>query len=256
MSRPGVCTLCKEQRPLIRKSHIVPDFMYQGIWDNLHRMYFLNFESGTSQIRQTGIFEKYILCKKCDGERLSFLESYGSSVFNGGSFSTKVRPSGSKERKEDGFDLITMDNLDYSLFSLFLISIIWRIHLSTHVGFKDIEILEENAETIREHILHRKAFKTTFCKISVIGLLKKNGSLTSYHSPCFHINEHEEDNLFIVINGFVYFFNFRPTTTKFAIPDEFYLEESGRIRIPVLHYPHSKSFAAAISPVFANEAFF
>lgn len=56
----GRCKLCLGEKELCKKSHIIPDFMYQDIFDDKHRLLLVQSENGSIQqkgIRQSGEYE-------------------------------------------------------------------------------------------------------------------------------------------------------------------------------------------------------
>jgi len=35
--KQGICKLCVETKPLLKQSHIIPQFMFKGLFDDTHR---------------------------------------------------------------------------------------------------------------------------------------------------------------------------------------------------------------------------
>ncbi len=78
------CKLCLNDEKLVKKSHIIPDFMYKDIFDKKHKLYEVTVTKDKDIIKdklsQTGGYEEQILCQSCDNEVLGKLEGYASCV--------------------------------------------------------------------------------------------------------------------------------------------------------------------------------
>src|SRR5680860_660682 len=77
----GVCKLCGTSAAIV-KSHILPEFVYQNLYDPQHR--FLDLGSSnekTLTIQQKGLRER-LLCKDCE-IKLCKYESYAAPHLNG-----------------------------------------------------------------------------------------------------------------------------------------------------------------------------
>ena len=148
------CNLCLEEKPLLKKSHIIPEFMYQGFYDENHRMLKISMQDFriVSEPR-TGEYDSYILCRECDNVRIGELESYAKPIIYGGSESLKESqiPRGENRVNQVGAELTYYENLDYKKFKLFLLSILWRAGVSRRDVFSLIQ-LGSHEETLREMI--------------------------------------------------------------------------------------------------------
>src|SRR4029453_7803743 len=81
------CKLCGEVKKLCEQSHIIPNFMYQDLFEDNNRMHAIRIkESKIKRLgsRQTGEFDKYILCHSCDNETLGKLDTYASLILYDG----------------------------------------------------------------------------------------------------------------------------------------------------------------------------
>ena len=61
----GVCRLCKQRREL-RRSHIIPEFMFRPLYDERSRALELDGASGRRRTLQKGLYE-HLLCDSCEG---------------------------------------------------------------------------------------------------------------------------------------------------------------------------------------------
>jgi hypothetical protein len=127
-SASGTCALCREERPL-RKSHVIPEFMFGPLYDEKHRFYGIsNIPTKPNRIFQKGPREK-LLCDNCE-QRVSRYESYASDVFFG---NAATQPA----RTHTGF-LFT--GLDYKPLKLFFMSILWRLGTTSIPHLKGAEL--------------------------------------------------------------------------------------------------------------------
>src|SRR5436190_785668 len=111
------CALCRNDREL-RHSHVIPEFMYQPLYDEKHKFWVLS-ASETSWQEQKGLRE-YLLCNACE-VKISRWETYTSRLLSN-RVPTVAKRSG---------DLIWVDGADYTQFKLFQLSILWRAAVST-----------------------------------------------------------------------------------------------------------------------------
>ena len=57
------CKLCDIKTQLVKKSHIIPQFMYKGMFDEKGRISQFNLNNPKSEVYfQSGIWQKNILC--------------------------------------------------------------------------------------------------------------------------------------------------------------------------------------------------
>ncbi len=132
------CKLCQKNSPL-QNSHIIPEFLYRPLYDEIHRMHVLSLHKKTPRpYEQKGIREK-LLCRNCEIQ-LSKYERYARTAFDGRE----------TEMPLDG--VIIVKDVDYNKFKLFLLSILWRASVSSLDFFSQVSLgLHENK--IREMIL-------------------------------------------------------------------------------------------------------
>lgn len=157
------CQLCLSKVNLIKKSHIIPDFMYEGLFDEKHFMSILDVDKKKVVSRKPdGIYDKHILCAKCDNEVIGSYESYASKLIMGGKLPYSLQPRINILDEQNGSSRIQIQNIDYNKFKLFLLSILWRGHISKNTFFNKID-LGKYAEEIRNMLLNQNAgFETDF----------------------------------------------------------------------------------------------
>jgi hypothetical protein len=135
------CALCLKQKEL-RKSHIIPDFLYKFIYDDKHRYFVLTTADDEPIKRQwTGINER-LLCSECES-LIGTYEDYAAKVFKGGVPMTRRKLS----------DRLVFGGIDYKRFKLFQLSLIWRAGVCRHESMSNVT-LGPHAEKMRTMILN------------------------------------------------------------------------------------------------------
>jgi len=232
MKKPGICQLCLQQKELISSSHIIPEFMYKPLYDINNQMFMKFLERPGNIVKrvQTGIFDKHILCEDCDNRLIGQLEHYFASIL----FDNKTKGLNIHGTQDpNGTHVVNVSGLNYPMFKLFLLSILWRAHISKNSFFQKIDI-QSNAETFRKMILNRDPGRDVLFRIAVAAIKDKSGGLVRL------VTTPEVKNLggglftTFVINGFIYFIDLQPAST-FRLFDKYPLLENGEIRIPVIH---------------------
>lgn len=139
------CRLCLKKSQLVQP-HIIPEFMFEcsGLYDEKHRFLIIEKRDDTPKFkqRQKGLRER-LLCKECE-TRISRWERYARSTIYGPGNPKKVRLTG------EGVALF--DDVEYKRFKLFLLSMLWRMSVSSLKEFSRVN-LGRHAKTIRSMLL-------------------------------------------------------------------------------------------------------
>lgn len=225
-----ICKLCLQDKPLLKKSHIAPNFLYKDLLDTNNSFVKAKLIEVTSKKVQTGLFEANILCDRCDNEILSKLEDYGYRVL----YSGKIKGfSMRNEITPEGVEWTLCNGVDYKKFKLFLLSLIWRFSISSNEFYKFVD-LGKDEEVVRKMIHEDDAGD----------ILDYPCSLTSYRKhtdlpfqiisqPLSHIHEGCPCYGFIV-NGFLYNFYHSKTT---LVPDyvaEMVINKNNQLKVVLL----------------------
>lgn len=135
-----VCALCLAEKEL-RKSHVIPEFMYESLYDDIHRFHVLSRDPNKlNSMQQKGLREP-LLCGNCE-QQFSLYERYVSLLFRGGL---------NLEYERHG-ELISIKNVDYKNLRLFQLSVLWRASVSTLPFFSQIS-LGQHQEHLRRMLL-------------------------------------------------------------------------------------------------------
>jgi hypothetical protein len=134
------CALCQKSKPL-RSSHIVPEFLYQEMYDPKHRFLGLSrIPSDRVLLYQKGLREK-LLCGDCE-QQFGRYESYAARVFYGGA-KLVVRQEGKR---------FTIAGAEYKPLKLFFLSLLWRFGVTSLPGFSGAD-LGPHADRLRKMLL-------------------------------------------------------------------------------------------------------
>lgn len=152
----GICRLCLKEKVLLKKSHIIPDFMYQDLYDGKHKLHVFNPYDVARGVNKTkspssGEYQGGLLCKDCDGGIIGSLETYASKAIYGGALPANECPQCENFIQPDGLRFAVCNNIDYKKFKLFLLSVLWRASISTRPLFSSIN-LGPHEEEIRTMI--------------------------------------------------------------------------------------------------------
>jgi hypothetical protein len=135
-----VCALCQINSSL-RNSHIIPEFLYDTLYDDKHRLHQLSTNpDAKDHLLQKGVREP-LLCEPCE-QRLSVLERYVSLVLNGG-VGLMYHRAGKR---------LLLEGLDYTKFKLFQLSVLWRASISSLPMFTQVS-LGSHEDRIRQMLL-------------------------------------------------------------------------------------------------------
>lgn len=153
-----ICKLCKEDKPLLKKSHIIPNFMYKDLYDDKHFLISATNEdikdpsSKTGRISD-GYYEGGILCGGCDNSLFGKYESYASRVLFNRRGEKKGMPSAKPMVAKNGVRYSQIGNIDYKKFKLFMLSILWRASITSISFFNRVQLGERHEERLRVMLL-------------------------------------------------------------------------------------------------------
>jgi len=124
-SKSDPCKLCGGRGPL-RRSHILPEFLYESLYDEKHRYVGIRPDPDSKNpFEQLGLRE-YLLCGGCEG-RLSVWETYAANVLRNLPDTAQARPG----------EVVEVRDVDYTRFKLFQLSLVWRAGVATHASFAE-----------------------------------------------------------------------------------------------------------------------
>lgn len=123
-----VCKLCLKPQKL-HSSHIIPEFMYLDMYDEKHRSLKIGSDfNSRERFMQKGERE-YLLCEKCEAH-LSEFESYAAPTIK----------SLSNLNVEHTDEYYFVKDVDYRIFKLFQMSLLWRASVASTAMFRNIRL--------------------------------------------------------------------------------------------------------------------
>lgn len=197
------CKLCGEDKKLLKCSHIIPDFMYKGLFDEMHFIAPIDLvEFKVKKLIPTGFYDSNILCDKCDNQIIGNLESYSSIVLWGGQGKAELYPKFEHKINQLNQKYLHLINLDYFKFKLFLLSIIWRASISKHKIFETVS-LGEHETRIGKMIYENNPGKSNDYPVGMFILSENENSPTKLISNPLKIKTEQNLAYFFLINGLV-----------------------------------------------------
>ena len=228
----GICKLCREEKPLIGKSHIYPQFLYQGVFDETNRTVLQHLKKDSHQFFQTGFYDKYILCGHCDNVILGSLERYAASVFYNPHTTNSVSITEIRERED--LTVMNVQNIDYKKFKLFVLSLLWRAHISTNGFFKEVEVSQIEAQ-LRSMLFNNDLADDKDFQLSITRIDRPNGAaIDMIPNPKINFKQKLKVAIFI-IGGLIYAIELKRESGFSFFPD-FSLKPSNEMLIPRLSY--------------------
>jgi hypothetical protein len=232
MNQNAPCKLCGITSKLVRKSHIIPDFMYKGVPDGKNRMAVVDInDMNSKRIAQTGTYDKYILCYKCENELLGRLESYVAHLIYGNP--TKKPAKFKKGLSADGLKSIELECIDYTTFKLGLLSILWKAHISSNPFFKAIDI-GEFEPVIRKMLLNNDAGDDKVFRIAVGYLLSPSGKSVKLVISPMMVKIGECFVAVFIINSSIYFIEVGSTSSFSFFDSPVSLKKEGTLSVPLI----------------------
>ncbi len=207
------CKLCQQDKELLKRSHIIPDFFYKesGLYNEKHQIHkieaheFAKFKK--FGFLPTGDYEGGILCKNCDNELIGSLESYGRKILFGGLSPNESIDCKNYKNPDDGFEYSICKNVDYTKFKLFLLSILWRSCITKRDVFKEAEIPAIDLEKIRLMLLNNCAGKLSEFPIIVLSYLNDETMPRDLIFQPIKSITSEKNLITFLMGGFVFIFN-------------------------------------------------
>jgi len=216
------CKLCNKDKTLI-DSHIFPEFMYEPLYDDEHRFKVINMKGGDLiKTPPKGIYEK-LLCESCDKKIIGKYEDHASKIlFGDGKKEIEV------ETKNYGH---LVHGVDYKLFKLFQISLIWRASLSTRKEIIRIN-LGPHAEPMRLMLLNENPGEVYDYGVIIYLFPKSSKDMKDLIiSPALLPKRIEGNRIYrAIFNGLVWIY-FLSNHTKYFTKQEFFLSKEGMLPI-------------------------
>lgn len=221
------CKLCGEPSRL-QTSHIVPEFLFRPLYDERHRFHVIDKQVGLRMWRmQQGIKER-MLCKGCE-ERLSKYEHYTAVLLTGNS---PIRAQSSNTH-------VLISGIDYRLFKLCLLSILWRASVTKQEFFKLVS-LGRHEEKVRSMIIEERpgAAAEYGCIVVFSSLDGESLSDTMFNPEPMRWAGRRLYKFFFASAVWIFYCDSRPAPAHLS---RLFLQENGTLRGPILDLRDARS---------------
>lgn len=208
------CRLCRKEVPRLVSSHILSEFLYQGMYDADHC--FIGVSSDPDEgdrLFQKGLREK-LLCQRCDNVVFAHYEKYAHRVLYGGE----------PRRIADDGKTLWLQGLDYTNLKLFFLSLLWRMSVSRNEFFGDVS-LGPYENRLANMLL--RATPGTWSEFGVfcVAPLSEDGKLVNLMLPPDCIRHHGRRIYRCLIGGLLYCFFVGKTPLPREIENRFLRED-------------------------------
>jgi hypothetical protein len=153
----GCCRLCLQNNFLV-DSDIISKFLYNPLKRSDGRFYIVSTNPYKKVISVQKTITEYLLCARCDNERLSRNESHLAEVLFGG-HPLQVQQEG---------PLLHLEGYDYKKVKNGLLSILWRMSISSKPFFSNVNLSAEHEERLRITLLNNTELPENEYPITVV----------------------------------------------------------------------------------------
>lgn len=227
-----MCKLCLEEKQLLKKSHIIPDFMHKGLRDEDNKFFLINIEDySKSEKKYTGEFEPDILCQECDNKIIGQYETYAHKILYGGKINKGENIKFKNQKNQSGLISTYVEGIDYKKFKLFLLSLLWRSSISSRKFYGQVS-LGPHEETIRKMILGGNSGKQLDYPCFISTYLNNKDKLSpDFIGQPVRVKNNDGTKYTFLIGGLIYIF----FISSHNIPDwlsDYAIDVNNKISIP------------------------
>ncbi len=225
------CNLCLGQETLIKKSHIYPEFLYKELFDDKHklrRFTIADLKSKNLNVKRpsSGVYEGNLFCKKCETVTISGYETYIADILSGKNKKVQI-----KRIQTGELESLEITNIDYKKFKNFILSILFKAHVSTFPEFNDVS-LGMYHEKIRNIVLNNEETLDLDFQINILKLEKDSNFGEIIAQPIRSKIDAETCYTFL-IKGFLIVLNIKENRVSRKMK-EMRLKSDGSILIPII----------------------
>ncbi|MGA2070942.1 MAG: hypothetical protein ABSG97_06295 [Sedimentisphaerales bacterium] len=229
MKSKSTCRLCHTSS-LLKESHIVTKSIFNLLRDKTINNRFYEIGGGTENIVQDGPKE-YLLCDKCE-QKIGRYEKYFKEAVHLGRHGIKII---------QGKNIAIIRNLDYKKVKLYLLSLLWRMSISSLPQFADVS-LANNEDVIRKRILEEKPGES--CEYQIAAIIPLiNGKIEEGWMFFPIISTHPHETVYyMIVGGILYSISMTQQDKCFH---KYLLYESGNWAMPLIDFykiPFIKDF--------------
>lgn len=157
----GKCRLCLNLRVLC-ESHAIPDAFFKKVNEKKRsdgKLIAMVADLQTSPYKSNDTLQEHLLCNECESQLNEEFDSYGINVFCG--------VYGRSRRKADG---VEFQQIDRKRLRLFVLSVIWRVSVSDHPGYGNVNLPTPFEELLRRYMINpsveiESEFSISICRL-------------------------------------------------------------------------------------------
>lgn len=155
----GICRLCLKRGELC-DSHALPNSVFKYIFRKSQgKAIVLTGDSNTAIQNSSDSWSQSLLCYACEGKLNKNFDQYGISVFRGNQGQTKIQDEG-----------IAFRNIDKVRLKGFFLSLLWRISISQHANYSNINLPYALEEELREALMEERKFRGSLSTVAIYRL--------------------------------------------------------------------------------------
>jgi len=169
VTQMDTCRLCERSVPQLRNSHIIPECLYQPIYDHKHRFIPIQSDNySTARTEQMGYRER-LLCPDCE-IKLGKWESVTKQTLVAIA-DPSIGSVGPLKKTSLSDNCILVEGIDYNALKKCMLSILWRMSISTLSIFRAYRLgsYEEKLRAIlyADSALARTEYPLTMHRITI-----------------------------------------------------------------------------------------
>lgn len=160
----GVCLLCNNVAELC-ESHALPNSAFNYIFrKSAGKAIVITDDAITPTHHSSDSWKIALLCADCESKLNLGYDRYGIDIIRGHIARTKRGQTG-----------ITFANIDRQRLRMFFLSILWRISISSHVSYSNIDLPHELENELRNALLHGHKVPTSRFNVAIYRLHDSTG---------------------------------------------------------------------------------
>lgn len=162
----GGCKLCEERKDL-SLSHSLPASAFNCIFSRplaSGRAVSVTHDAMTPNKYSSDSWDVYLLCRDCEKHLNEAYDSYGIGVFKGEQCMAKRNDFG-----------VTFSGIDRQRLRMFALSLLWRISVSTHDSYSNIDLPHEWERQLHTALKSRACVRSSVFTVGVYRLRDSHG---------------------------------------------------------------------------------
>jgi len=157
--KSGICKLCMTQRELC-DSHALPNSAFKYIFRQSEgKAIVLTDDSQTPIKTSSDSWSDYLLCLVCEKILNDGFDQYGIAVFRGDKGHTRILNEG-----------ILFGDVDKQRLRMFFLSLLWRISISPHDSYRNIDLPYVLKEELRDAFFKGTRIRGSLCTVAIYRL--------------------------------------------------------------------------------------